>query len=272
MDLKSLTNSVPFVATVFLAGPFGGMFVFWLTRKLNPRPFSDRVQKAGGSSLLNLWMKEYGYWWLRPQARLLVAMGATPTGVTLGGLATVYAGCYATACGYFGLGGLVILLGSLSDMLDGMVARLRNMCSVSGEFIDSTVDRYADLGLCGGLMAYYIDRPWLVGLSALAAAGSLLVSYTRSKAESLNIWKVPSGPMQRAERAVYIGFGIFLSPVVAAYTEAPSEHPSYGLAIAALLVVAVLTHISALRMIRFVATALRDDAEQTQDEPRAIAS
>jgi phosphatidylglycerophosphate synthase len=260
MDLKTLTNSVPFVLGVFLAGPFGGMGIFALQKALRPRAYSERVQQAGGSAILNLWMKEYGYWWLRPQVRFLVWLGATPTSITVGGLAAVYLGCLATARGYFGLGGLIILIASLSDMLDGMVARQRNMCSQAGEFIDSVVDRYADLGLCAGLLAYYADQPAMVAFTTLAASGAMLVSYIRAKAESLGIWNVPSGLMQRAERAVYLGFGIFLSPVVAAYTEAPSSHPTYGLAIAAVVAVAVLTHISALRMLLFTVHYLRKHA------------
>lgn len=271
MDLKSFTNSPAFIWSMFLLGPIGGMLVFAIQNKLNPKPISQRVQQAGGSLLLNLWIKEYGYWWLRPQVRALLWLGATPTAVTLGGLFVVTMGCLATGAGWFGVGGLAILLGSLSDMLDGMVARERNMCSPAGEFIDSISDRYADVALFGGLMLYHIHESFWVGVIMLAMVGSLLVSYTRSKAESLGIRDLPSGLMRRAERAVYLGFGIYLSPIVAAWTEEPSTHPIYALSLVAVSVIAVLTHWTSLRMIRMTTKILNAKPVQTEStDPKSL--
>lgn len=263
LDLKEITNSPIFILFFMLTGPLGGMALFSLQNRLRgSTPDTARVRQAGGSIFLNHWIKEYGYWWLRPQVRLLVAIGATPTAVTLGGLAIVLVGCAMVGCGYFGLGGLTILLGSLSDMLDGLVARARNMGSRAGEFVDSLVDRYSDVALIGGLVLYWRHELVFCFIALLGIMGTVVVSYARAKAESLGINDVPKGPMQRAERAVYLGFGIYLSPVVAYFTEMPSKQPTYWLALFVLSVVAVMTNYSAVTMTRYITSRLRDSVHE----------
>src|SRR5580693_7228926 len=104
--------------------------------------------------------------------------------------------------------GLVIIGAGLFDMVDGRVARETNQVTRFGGFFDSVLDRYSDLALLMGLLVYYgtINRPFYVVLTAVVMAGSVMVSYTRARAENT----IPSckvGFMERPERVVLFIIG-----------------------------------------------------------------
>ncbi|MBI3895958.1 MAG: CDP-alcohol phosphatidyltransferase family protein [Acidobacteria bacterium] len=110
--------------------------------------------------------------------------------------------------GYFVAAGLVVLSAGLFDMVDGRVARVTNQVTPFGAFFDSVVDRYSDMALYMGLLVYYarLERFFYVVLVAVVMAGSVMVSYTRARAESL----IPSckvGFLERPERIVLIIIG-----------------------------------------------------------------
>ena len=105
-------------------------------------------------------------------------------------------------------GGLVALVASVFDMLDGRVARLRGRETKFGAFLDSTMDRYSDMLLYMGLLILYarMERTGLMVLVWVAAFGSFMTSYARARAESL----IPSctvGFLERPERIVLIVIG-----------------------------------------------------------------
>jgi CDP-diacylglycerol--glycerol-3-phosphate 3-phosphatidyltransferase len=106
------------------------------------------------------------------------------------------------------LGGVVTLLASIFDMLDGRVARLRGRPSKFGAFLDSTMDRYSDMLLYMGLMILYarLDQTPHMVLVWVAAFGSFMTSYARARAESL-IPKCTVGFMERPERIVALILG-----------------------------------------------------------------
>src|SRR5688500_18265017 len=121
MQLKLVTNSVVWVVSLFSLLLIGlALFAVQSTLR-GGHQRSRRVEKAGGSVLLNHWLMEYGYWWLNPPARILMSLRITPDAVSLGGLVIVLLGSVALGFGYFGLAGPLILIGSLSDMLDGII-------------------------------------------------------------------------------------------------------------------------------------------------------
>ena len=104
-----------------------------------------------------------------------------------------------------------MLLGGAADVLDGRIARARDMAGERGAFLDSTLDRFAEVGAFIGLIVMYRDSATAVTIVAVALGGSLLVSYARARGESLGIvCKV--GIMQRAERLLLVGFGGILDP------------------------------------------------------------
>ena len=104
--------------------------------------------------------------------------------------------------------GLVIIGAGVFDMVDGRVARATNQVTVFGGFFDSVIDRYSDVALFFGLLVYYAraSRFFYIGLVAFVMVSSLMVSYTRARAESL-IGSCKVGFMERPERIVLIIIG-----------------------------------------------------------------
>lgn len=112
------------------------------------------------------------------------------------------------AAGQFRTAGYIIIGAGLFDMVDGRVARETNQVTRFGGFFDSVLDRYSDLGLLIGLLVWYgsINRPFYVVLTAIVMAASVMISYTRARAENT----IPSckvGFMERPERVVLLIIG-----------------------------------------------------------------
>ena len=124
-------------------------------------------------------------------------------GLVVNGIAAVL-----LAAGKFPAAGLVIIAAALFDMVDGRVARETNQVTVFGGFFDSVIDRYSDLVLLMGLLVYYasINRFFYVVLTAVVMTGSVMVSYTRARAECV-IPKCKAGFMERPERIVLFILG-----------------------------------------------------------------
>lgn len=147
---------------------------------------------------------------IRPIPAALVRRGIHPNAVTtLGFIVTTSAGL-AFFLGHVRIGGALILLGGLFDILDGQVARASNQVSLFGSFYDSTLDRMSEIVVFLGIFSLYggghpdFPYPWMVYTVALAMAGSLMISYTRARAEALGI-DCKVGLMQRPERVVLTG-------------------------------------------------------------------
>ena len=154
---------------------------------------------------------------LDPIGAFLNKIGLTPNAMTLLGLAGHIGAAYLLARGEMLWGGVVVMVMGPFDALDGTMARLRGKTSRFGGFLDSVVDRYAELFLLGGLLFYYSSQQlWLpVILVYVAAAGSVMVSYTRSRGETAN-FKVTAGLMTRVERYIVIVLSLlFNKPIIA---------------------------------------------------------
>ncbi len=108
----------------------------------------------------------------------------------------------------FFFAGLVIIGAGIFDMVDGRVARQTQQVTVFGAFFDSVIDRYSDVVLFFGLLVFYArgNRLFYVFLAAFVMVTSLLVSYTRARAEAL-IGSCKVGFMERPERVVLIILG-----------------------------------------------------------------
>ncbi|GGI25828.1 DUF4833 domain-containing protein [Pedobacter mendelii] len=153
---------------------------------------------------------------INPFVKGLIKIGLTPNAVTTIGLvlnigvAVIFVlGAEKTNRGdmsYIGWGGALVLFAGLFDMLDGQVARLGNMSSKFGALYDSVLDRYSEmimfLGICYYLVAHHYFLSSLFAFIALI--GSMMVSYTRARAEGLGV-ECKGGLMQRPERVVTIG-------------------------------------------------------------------
>jgi CDP-diacylglycerol--glycerol-3-phosphate 3-phosphatidyltransferase len=131
-----------------------------------------------------------------------------PNVLTFLGLLINVGAAYLLAVGFFRWAGVVIIGAGLFDMVDGRVARETNRVTRFGGFFDSVLDRYSDLALLMGLLVWYgsINRPFYVVLTALVMAASVMISYTRARAEN-TIPTCKVGFMERPERVVLLILG-----------------------------------------------------------------
>ena len=143
---------------------------------------------------------------LEPIARAINKTGITPITVTLLGVAGNVVAAFLVARGDISLGGLVMLIAWPIDALDGTMARLRGEASDWGAFVDSVSDRYSELLVLGGLLYHFsYTGQHLLGMVAFAAAaGSVLVSYVKARAEAQS-FSAKEGMLTRAERYLVLG-------------------------------------------------------------------
>jgi len=113
---------------------------------------------------------------------------------------------------YFLYAGLVIIGAGIFDMVDGRVARQTQQVTIFGAFFDSVIDRYSDVALYFGLLVYYAraNRFFYVVLTAIVMVTSVMISYTRARAETL-ISKCKVGFMERPERIVLVIIGAWFN-------------------------------------------------------------
>lgn len=140
--------------------------------------------------------------------RWLTLSGIHPNVLTLIGLVVNGVAAWILARGEFLYGGLIILSAAVFDLTDGAVARSANKVTRFGAFLDSVMDRYSDLILLTGLLVHYarIERFSYIVLTAVVMTGTVLVSYSRARAENL-IPKCKVGFMERPERIVLLIIG-----------------------------------------------------------------
>ena len=145
---------------------------------------------------------------LEPLARGLSASRVSPNALTLIGLLPAVGAGLAFAGGMVRLGGVLIGISGLFDLLDGLVARLGNMQTTFGALLDSTLDRFAEIAIFIGLAVLFRDTATLYGVM-LALGGSLVVSYVRARAEGLGS-ECEGGMLQRPERLIIILLGALM--------------------------------------------------------------
>jgi CDP-diacylglycerol--glycerol-3-phosphate 3-phosphatidyltransferase len=154
------------------------------------------------------WIGVGSRWLLEKIVSAIAATGINPNVLTLLGLIVNFWAAVLFATGMFRSAALVIFFAGFLDMLDGQVARRAKRVTAFGAFFDSTLDRYSDMALYMGLLVYYAvnGRSAYVVLAAVATAGSVMVSYSRARAESL-IPTCKVGFMERPERVVLLILG-----------------------------------------------------------------
>jgi len=139
----------------------------------------------------------------------------TATGVSLCLIASVVVYFeYRSEWVFYWVGAVLFVVGSILDILDGALARVGGKATPFGAFLDSTTDRVGEGAMLGAiaLVFHRHGQPVALGLTFAAVVGSFLVSYTRSKAETLGL-KGDIGIGSRAERVVVITGGLVLAPV-----------------------------------------------------------
>lgn len=180
-------------------------------------------------------------------ARPLVRLGIDPNVLTVLSFLCGVASGAAFALGRIFPAWILLVLSGILDMIDGRVAALSGRTSRFGAILDSTLDRYAEFALFGGLIWHFRDG-WLAGLAALALAGSIMVSYTRARAEGLGV-ECREGLAQRPERFAAIGTAAFFGFVF------PVFDIAMGIALGA---IALFANVTAVQRILLVRRAERD--------------
>ncbi|HZF02730.1 MAG TPA: transglycosylase SLT domain-containing protein [Patescibacteria group bacterium] len=186
--------------------------------------------------------------WSDPFGRVLFRLRLRPNHLTVAGLAAslVAAGCFIA--GQTRTAGLVLIVAGLLDLLDGSLARASGQATAFGAFLDSVIDRYSDIAVMLGIVVLYARTPnprgALVAMAGLA--GSVMVSYTKARAESIGV-ECNVGMMERPERLICLIFGALLDIMEPA-----------------LWVLAVLANLTAVQRIVFTRRMMRAEPRRAR--------
>lgn len=153
--------------------------------------------------MLTEWARRSFKWILDPLARFLVWAHISPNALTIFGALLNFGVAYILSTGQFLLGGIAALAAGCFDVLDGSLARYAGRESAFGAFLDSTMDRYSESIVFLGLLIYYSRAGAITQVILVYATmvGSLLVSYTRARAEGVGI-SCREGLLTRVERTL----------------------------------------------------------------------
>jgi CDP-diacylglycerol--glycerol-3-phosphate 3-phosphatidyltransferase len=179
--------------------------------RVDPHEIGDR-----GGFALGGFVRSWFYWFIWPIERTALALRMSPTAFNILGVVFGSIAGYFFATGSTNLGGWFVLLGGAADVLDGRIARAQGKANETGAFLDSTLDRFAEVGAFVGLAVLYRESTTALVIVVIALGGSLLVSYARARGESLGV-VAKVGVMQRAERLLAVGFGGILDGAVTAW-------------------------------------------------------
>jgi CDP-diacylglycerol--glycerol-3-phosphate 3-phosphatidyltransferase len=155
----------------------------------------------------------------------------------------------------FFLAGIALILGGTCDVLDGRIARATGKGSTYGALFDSTIDRYSEIFIFLGLTWFYYDRSkWTVLIILLAVAGSMMVSYTRARAEGLGL-QCRVGILQRQHRIILLVVGAILGTI-----------PGTGhlAMLIAIWIIAILANITAIQRIAYIRAQLKNRPSYVQ--------
>jgi CDP-diacylglycerol---glycerol-3-phosphate 3-phosphatidyltransferase len=161
--------------------------------------------------------QQFVYKLINPFIELLIKLGITPNFITFLGLllnvvATIifiYGSEFSPRNDHsiIGWACATILLGGLMDMIDGRLARVGKQDSKYGALFDSVLDRYSEMIMFLGICYYLIGKHYFLSslFAFIGMIGSIMVSYTRARAEGLGVKMADVGLMQRPERILLIG-------------------------------------------------------------------
>ncbi len=152
---------------------------------------------------------------INPVARLFGALGLSPNMLTVLGFIATVGVSVIVAVGSLSLAGVLLIVTLGFDAVDGALARLTGTVSRFGAFLDSTLDRWAEIALYSALVWRFLqaddDRAVLLAVAAMAT--SLMVSYTRARAEGIGA-QCTEGFLTRFERLAILIAGLILGPIV----------------------------------------------------------
>jgi len=154
---------------------------------------------------------------LEPIIMFLIKLKVTPTQINITGFVLGIISSFFIGAGKFSIGFLTLILAGLSDLLDGALARKLGNANPLGAFLDSTLDRYVDLGLFCGIAMYYVQQNshLMTSISLAALIGASITSYSASRAASLGINSY-IGLIGRPQRIILLSIGVAF-PITLSY-------------------------------------------------------
>jgi CDP-diacylglycerol---glycerol-3-phosphate 3-phosphatidyltransferase len=169
---------------------------------------TSETKKKSFSDNMRVWFR----WYYHPIAEFLNRLGIHPNTVTLIGMTGTVVVSLLIADGLMVWAGLLLLVMGPVDAMDGAMARLRNEASAWGAFVDAVTDRYSELFLFLGYLIYFMVHPSVAGLllAYLAAAGSVLTSYVKARADAQKL-DANVGVLTRVGRYVVLIPGLIFS-------------------------------------------------------------
>ena len=187
---------------------------------------------------------------LGPVARLLIRLGVSPDLVTvIGTLGVAVAALVCFPQGWLWQGSLLVTVFVISDMVDGLMAKITGTSSNWGAFLDSTSDRLGDAAVFGGILLYFVYRESSTLWAGIALAGLVFgqwTSYVKARAESLG-YTCAGGLAARADRLVIILVGALLAGLGVPYV--------LQVAVAGLAVTSMITVVQRISQVRRQAKA-----------------
>lgn len=249
---------------------FTTLMIFTFTRK---RPDTPEYLKGRPTSrFVNSFFREWWYWVTDPIGRFFVKIRLNPNTITIIGTLISFISAFLFAWGLFGYAGWVMVFGATFDMFDGRVAKMTGQASRSGAYLDSVMDRFGEGAVFVGL-AYYYQSSWLLPVIIIGLIGSMLVSYTRARGQGIGI-DCNKGSMQRPERIVYIGVSAIFQPVADQIFKFVWSPPPAVLVIGALIIIAIMTNITAIQRIIYIMNELdtEDRDEKALSLPQLLTS
>jgi phosphatidylglycerophosphate synthase len=244
-----------------------GIVLYLIKLKTQGHESYARVDSQGSSKLVSKSVMEMGYWWFQVPGEMLVKRNVSPDQVSWASLVVGFlAGCLM-AFGFFGVAATLLFTSAILDALDGYVARRTEKFSPCGEILDSSLDRYVDFFFFAGLIIFYRDSIAVMLITLFAMLGSFMISYSSAKAQAMNI-KPPRGSMKRSDRLVYlIAGGYFASLSINFFENSTNTFPSGIPMVLVLLMIAVLSNISAVQRLKTLAVnANNREKENTNNQ------
>jgi CDP-diacylglycerol--glycerol-3-phosphate 3-phosphatidyltransferase len=211
----------------------------------NPLTQPSEQKKITFADKMRVWFR----WYLNPIAGFFNRLGIRPNTVTLFGLVGTIGVAVLIAFGHMTWAGILLLLMGPVDAMDGALARLRNEASDWGAFVDAVTDRYSELFLFLGFLIYYLLKANVTGilLAYLAAAGSVLVSYVKARADASKL-DANVGLLTRVERYLVLIPGLI-----------------FNLPLPVLIIIAMLANFTALQRILRVRRDAHRRLSQSQE-------
>ena len=191
---------------MLLLATFCLAFAVYCARCLAGRP--PVVDDVKHNQLFGLFFARFLIWLISPLERLLIGR-VSPNLITISSLVLCGVTGAAVALGHLPGAVWLYVFAGILDVLDGRIARLSRQQTASGALLDSVSDRWGELFVFAGYLWLLQDSPWLVAVMS-AIGGSMMVSYTRARAESLGV-VLSGGVMQRAERIAVVAAGSLIA-------------------------------------------------------------